>query len=141
MSGNLGTPVPLDPGTFAGVSNTTNRFMQALDAYDFEAVVDTFTSDGVWAIKGRPDYRGRDGLSQFWVNRSPKNRNRKHLLHGLYILPTGDGTATAELVISVVDLSDGVTVAVGDSTDQLRRCEDGIWRFVRKETGMVFKNL
>jgi ketosteroid isomerase-like protein len=141
MSGGLRTPVPVDPGTFAGVSNTANRFLQALDACDFEAVVDTFVSDGVWAIKERPEYQGRDGLSRFWQNRSPKAVHRKHLLQGLYILAAGEGTATVEVVISILDLTDGATVAAGNSTDQLRRCEDGIWRFVRKETGMVFRNL
>jgi ketosteroid isomerase-like protein len=141
MTGGLRTPVPVDPGTFAGVSNTANRFLQALDACDFEALVDTFVSDGVWAIKERPEYQGRDGLSRFWQNRSAKAVHRKHLLQGLYILAVGEGTATVEVVISILDLNDGATVAAGNSTDQLRRCEDGIWRFVRKETGMVFKNL
>ena len=141
MSGSLGTPVSVDPATFAGVSNTTNRFLQALDACDFEAVVDTFVSDGVWAIKERPEYRGRDGLARFWQNRSPKAVHRKHLLNGLCIVAAGPDTATVEVVISILDLNDGATIAAGNSTDRLRRCPDGVWRFVRKETGMVFKNL
>jgi ketosteroid isomerase-like protein len=142
MTGDLTVPgIRTDPSTFAGVSNTSNRFLQALDVGDFDAFVDTFVSDGVWAIKDRPEFQGRDGLKQFWDNRSPRAAHRKHLLNGLCILADNGSVARVEVVISIIDLQDGATVAAGNSTDELRRGEDEIWRFVRKETGMQFKNL
>jgi ketosteroid isomerase-like protein len=142
MTQSVGLPgTRTDPLTFAGVSNTSNRFLQALDAGDFDAFVDTFVSDGVWAIRDRPEFQGPDGLRRFWDNRSPKAAHRKHLLNGLCILADDGAVARVEVVISIIDLHDGATVAAGNSTDELRRDEDEVWRFVRKETGMQFKNL
>lgn len=127
--------------THAGVSNASNRFLQAIDGFDLDAYLDSFVDDGVWAIKERPEYAGREGLTSFWEKRSPKAAHRKHVLGGLYVVEDHGDEATVEVVTIIVDLLDGSTVAAGNSVDVLRRCEDGVWRYVRKDTGMQFKNL
>jgi hypothetical protein len=129
----------IDPATYAGISNTYNRYVQCLDAGEYDAVVECFTDDGVLDIAGRAERRGKRELRAQYDDRPSGYSRIKHIVGGIWVRQARGGTANIVAALILVSLDDGAIVGTGNSNDTLRRGQDGRWRFAEKRVALSWR--
>ena len=126
--------------TYAGVSNTYNRYVQSLDEGDFGAVVSCFTDDGVLIVEGRPERRGKAAIRAQYDGRPIGRRSDiKHIVGGIWIRDVQEGVAHITTSLILLSLVSGAITGTGNSNDTLRRDADGTWRFVEKRVSLSWR--
>jgi hypothetical protein len=129
----------IDPSVFAGISNTYNRYVQSLDAGEYDDVVACFIDDGVLHIAGRPERRGKGELRAQYDGRPPGYSRIKHIVGGIWVRQARSDTADIVAALILVSLEDGEIVGTGNSNDTLRRGADGVWRFAEKRVALSWR--
>jgi hypothetical protein len=138
-SGPSGATGSVDPATYAGISNTYNRYVQSLDAGHFDEVVDCFVDDGVLIVDGRPERRGKAALRAQYDGRPQGPGDIKHIVGGIWVRDEDDRIARIVASLVLVSLRNGALVGTGNSNDTLRRDGDGVWRFAEKRVSLSWQ--
>jgi ketosteroid isomerase-like protein len=131
--------LPVSADTYIGVCNTYNRYVQSLDAGDYDSVVECFADDGALFVDGRPERRGWPALRAQFDGRPPGPGHIKHIVGGIWVRADRADTAEITAALVLVDLRDGRIVASGNSDDILRLGTDGSWRFVEKRVSLPWR--
>lgn len=106
------------------------RYCFGLDYHDNDQMLDCFTTDGVFSLSDRGDFRGHDQI-QAILDASAPTRHRHNILNVVVDEIDGD-TATMRAYFILIHPTDGRITSWGHYQDDAVRCEDGIWRWTMK---------
>jgi uncharacterized protein (TIGR02246 family) len=112
------------------IRELTARYCFAVADGDAATIVDLFTDDGVFKIRGR-EVRGRDALREFYGG-AAEGVTPKPFIQNHVIEVTGDdASGRCGVEIRMVNKGEAYTVA-GHYADTYRRV-DGRWRFAERD--------
>jgi hypothetical protein len=130
---------PVNADTYAGICNTYNRYVQTLDAGDFDTTAACFDEDATLTVRGSGEFHGVAELRALWERRRAGPSTIKHIVAGVWVHREDGEEATITAALILIDLSDGRVVATGNSDDVLLRGADGVWRFTEKRVDLAFR--
>ena len=111
------------------------RYNHYMDAYDAEAFIELFTSDGSWELVGLEKHEGRVRLAGFIdeLREATGEDRHHHCVFNEAIDVEGDRATAQSYVMNWLFRSGEPPrlTAFGRYNDELRR-EGGKWRFVRR---------
>jgi len=121
------------------ILRTLHTYCHAIDYGDEAAWADCFTEDGVFHVEfpgGAPPMRlaGRAALQDFVAHhpRAPEALHKHLTLNPLIDLRGGEAKVRTyfQMLMEISGLPE--TYCFGRYLDQMRRCDDGAWRFVER---------
>jgi hypothetical protein len=120
-----------------GVRATIAAYTHALDDGRTDDVVATFCPDGVCEIPGMGTHVGHDALREAYARWKPR-RPQRHLVVNTLVTEWNDDEATAvsDVIFILRDESGWAIQVVGRYQDILH-CDEGRWRFHRREAAFV----
>ncbi|MFN8025460.1 MAG: nuclear transport factor 2 family protein [Acidimicrobiia bacterium] len=122
----------------AGVRRAVAAYTQAMDDGRTDAVVATFTADGVVDIAGLGTHEGHDALRIAYSKTAPRVPQRHLVLNTLITEWDQEHAAATSDVVFLLLLDDKWRVQlVGRYDDELRREADGEWRFTRRAASFL----
>lgn len=119
-----------------GIQTLYSRYCFGIDGNDPDLLADCFEPDGVFAV-GEREFAGHDAIRA--IASRGGGRPRHHYLNLWVKEVDGDEGASTSYFL-VVDLASGATAGYGHYDDQVRRGDDGVWRFVRRQVNFHWQS-
>src|SRR6187431_3424815 len=120
-----------------GVRATIAAYTQALDDGRTDDVVATFCVDGGCDIPGLGTYEGHDALREAYAGFQPRQPIR-HVVVNIHVTDWNDREAKATSdVIVLVKGDQGWSIAIVGRYDDTLHCDNGTWRFHRRDAEFV----
>jgi len=143
----MDTPDALDEfQAVIGCQQAIHRFYAALDASDMDTVSAAMADDGVWLRQGEA-LRGPDAVRAALARR-PAGRRTAHLVQNLVVDVIDPGRAQAQFMTLVyrhdadAPVSGaaplGAPLSISFHRERLVRSDNGVWKFVEKESERRF---
>lgn len=118
-------------------------FVNFLDFGNVEALIDLFCEDAIYT-HGERRSEGRAQIAELFRRRAAGGaRTSRHIYSGLRLSIEDGGHATG-ISVCLTFAGDGAPplpcrpLLVADFIDEYRRCEDGRWRFKRRDIRRIF---
>ena len=112
------------------IRELTARYCFAVADGDAATIVDLFTDDGVFKIRGR-EVRGREDLRQFYDGAAEGPTPKPFIQNHVIDVSGDEATGRCGVEIRMVNKGEAYTVA-GHYADRYRRV-DGRWRFAERD--------
>ena len=116
-----------------GVQELYSRYCFAYDDDDVELFADCFVAEGVFAVGAR-EFRG-DEIGQI----ASRHGRPRHQYLNLWVREVDGDRAVSSAYFFVTERSTGQTVGYGNYDDTVRRGDDGLWRFVRRQVTFLWQ--
>lgn len=122
----------------AAIQELLARYAMACDLRDFDALIDTFTDDGIFhSVIGAT--RGRDELRAYYEDRFSRYGPTFHVPHSLVLEELVDDHARGRVQAhSEIMMDEGLFVSGHVYVDEYERTSDGAWRFSSRECQFLY---
>ncbi|RBY83659.1 nuclear transport factor 2 family protein [Geodermatophilus sp. TF02-6] len=122
------------------IENVLNRYSIAYDDNDMTEMADTFTDDAVLSMRIADGdligpFEGKEAVMKLMTDSlASQDDQRRHVTTNVVIRKETDDSAVVSSYLTLIQVKDGKAnlLSTARYDDELRREDDGAWRFTRR---------
>jgi uncharacterized protein (TIGR02246 family) len=122
------------------IENVLNRYSIAYDENDMAEMADTFTDDAVFTMRIADGdligpFEGKEAIMKLMVDsHASQTDQRRHITTNMAVRRADGRTAAVSSYLTLISVQNGAAhlLSTARYDDELRRCDDGAWRFTKR---------